>query len=367
MILQHNKIDESDATLQLSVIIPIHSGQDTIGKCINSINKQNFKQFELILLDDGSTDNSIKMIKEFLSKLYFTCEFIVHDKNQGIADTLNEGIKRAKGKYVLIMHQDCELANNNYFYEALETLKINPNTTALCGKPIYPVSEFGFWEKVFMIHSGHSNKESNIEMEEISFSEHKCDIFITKILFQNGGFDQKNFKFSGEDQMKSYQLKSMGFRLIRNNRLLFIQRYGKSVASFNGLYKKIFNWGLFQSKVILLTHGKILGKENRTKDLDKRIKNRFLGIFLVLLFISFGLLFLENQNPIFMFSMLSLASIRGFYLILKKKRKELKMGKISLFIAGIATFLGDIFYFMGLFVGTIATIGSMLSKILFKY
>ena len=365
MIYQHPIINESKESIKLSVILPIYSGQDTIGKCINSIAKQNFEQFELILLDDGSKDKSIEISKCLLSKFSVPYEIIIHDENQGIAQTLNEGIKKAKGRYILIIHQDCELVNNNYFYDAIETLKKNPNATALCGKPLYPVWEFGFWEKIFMIHSGHSNKKSSTKIEEISFSEHKCDLFEAKNLLQNEGFDQGNFKFSGEDQMKSYQLKSLGFSLLRNNNLIFIQRYGRTVASFEGLFKKIFKYGLFQSKVILLTRGKIFGKNNRTKDLNLRIKNRVLGIFIVLLFISFGLLLLGTQNFIFLVPMVLLSIFRSFYLILQKKRTELKMGTITLFFSGLVTFLADIFYLTGLLVGIIMLIGSILSKILF--
>jgi len=91
-----------------------------------------------------------------------------------------------------------------------------------------------------MLHSGHHNQKTSDGNEVISFSEHKCDLFKKGILPSDGGFDSENFKSSGEDQMMSWQQKNNGHVFIRNNNLQFIQRYGKSTASFKGLVRKVF-------------------------------------------------------------------------------------------------------------------------------
>lgn len=341
---------------ELSIVLPIYCGASTIEKCIISILKQAIEEIELILIDDSSKDKSIELIQPYLTKTSFPYKLIIHEKNQGIAHTLNEGLKYCRGKYVLIIHQDCELISNHYISEAIETLKKNSKIIAVSGKPLYPVKELGFWEKIFMIHSGHTNQKSLRKIENISFSEHKCDVFKTDILLQSGGFDQINFKLSGEDQLKSYLLKKAGFSILRNNNLLFIQRYGKSIASFTGFLKKIFNYGLYQSKVILATRGKTLTKEYRTRELNVRFKNRMIAVILPLISLFFAAFWVSTQNSIFFILMLLPIVIRSIQLVLSINRKELKINLISLLISSVFIFIADIIYDLGLFTGILARI-----------
>lgn len=91
--------------MKASIIIPIYNAQDTIEYCINSILSQTYRNFELILINDGSTDNSQKIIDSY-KKQYPQIIKVYSQKNSGIAVTRNKGIAYSKGKYLFFIDND---------------------------------------------------------------------------------------------------------------------------------------------------------------------------------------------------------------------------------------------------------------------
>ena len=87
----------------VSVILPVFNGEKFLTESINSILNQSFKKFELIVINDGSTDNSYEYIKKFKDT---RLSVINNDKNIGLSNSLNKGILVAKGKYIARMDQD---------------------------------------------------------------------------------------------------------------------------------------------------------------------------------------------------------------------------------------------------------------------
>ena len=90
----------------VTVVIPSYNHQAYVAQSIQSVFSQTYKEIELIVIDDGSSDASEKVIQKLLRGDNF--KFIVR-KNKGLAATLNEGIKLAKGLYI------CFLASDDYF------------------------------------------------------------------------------------------------------------------------------------------------------------------------------------------------------------------------------------------------------------
>lgn len=86
-----------------SVIIPIYNRERSVGKAINSVLKQTFTDFELILVDDCSTDNSVQVISEIKDE---RIKIFKLKKNSGAAAARNSGIKQAKGSYVSFLDSD---------------------------------------------------------------------------------------------------------------------------------------------------------------------------------------------------------------------------------------------------------------------
>lgn len=89
---------------KFTVIIPVYNVAAYLSKCINSVLKQEFKQYEVILIDDGSTDESGKMCDEFAKQDKRIVA--IHQKNKGLSAARNIGIENAKGEYILFLDSD---------------------------------------------------------------------------------------------------------------------------------------------------------------------------------------------------------------------------------------------------------------------
>lgn len=88
----------------VSIIVPIYNTKAFFGKCYNSIHNQTYKNFELILVDDGSTDGVSEICDEIAAKEPNV--HVIHKENGGVSSARNIGIQRAKGKYLLFVDSD---------------------------------------------------------------------------------------------------------------------------------------------------------------------------------------------------------------------------------------------------------------------
>ena len=102
----------------ISIVVPIYNAEKYIEKCIDSLVNQSKKELEFILINDGSTDETEKLIKAYKDKRikYFK------NKNQGIGKTRNFGIEKSTGKYILFLDSDDYLDLNTceILYKAAE-------------------------------------------------------------------------------------------------------------------------------------------------------------------------------------------------------------------------------------------------------
>ncbi|MBU3111431.1 glycosyltransferase family 2 protein [Clostridium lacusfryxellense] len=89
---------------QISIIVPIYNGEKYINKCLEMIINQKFKDFELIIIDDGSTDNSFNMCNDYAKKDLRIK--VISKKNEGTWAARNRGIDESKGKYIIFF--DCD-------------------------------------------------------------------------------------------------------------------------------------------------------------------------------------------------------------------------------------------------------------------
>lgn len=108
----------------VSVIVPCYNQELYISETLESIYNQNFRNFECIIVDDGSTDNSRDIIERFCTNdkrfKYF------YQKNQGLSSARNTAIKNSQGKYILPLDSD-DLISKTYIAEAVNVLEENDN------------------------------------------------------------------------------------------------------------------------------------------------------------------------------------------------------------------------------------------------
>lgn len=105
--------------IKISVILPVYNSQDYLREAIESVLKQTCSDFELIIINDGSTDNSSAIIESFSDSRIV---YINNSKNSGLISTLNEGLRRAKGKYIARMDAD-DISLPDRFHKQLEVLE----------------------------------------------------------------------------------------------------------------------------------------------------------------------------------------------------------------------------------------------------
>lgn len=90
--------------MKISIIVPIYNVEKYIGKCINSIINQTYKNLEVILVDDGSPDNCGRICDEFAKQ--DSRIRVIHKKNGGVSDARNHGTKIASGDYIMYVDGD---------------------------------------------------------------------------------------------------------------------------------------------------------------------------------------------------------------------------------------------------------------------
>ncbi len=88
----------------VSIIVPVFNAEKTLDRCVTSILNQQFKDLELLLLDDGSTDASSGICDAFAEK--DTRVTVIHKENSGVSDTRNRGIDAARGEYLQFVDSD---------------------------------------------------------------------------------------------------------------------------------------------------------------------------------------------------------------------------------------------------------------------
>jgi len=112
--------------MKVSVIIPCKNEEDTVPYLLSSLCKQTFKYFEVVAIDDGSSDGTAQRLHSFSEM--FPINTIVHKKSKGIARSRNAGVKAAKGDYILMLDADNEL--NDTFLEGLYNIATQRGTPA---------------------------------------------------------------------------------------------------------------------------------------------------------------------------------------------------------------------------------------------
>lgn len=138
----------------ISVIIPVYNVKEYLNKCIESVVNQTYKDLEIILIDDGSTDGSEIMCDNWQKK--DPRIIIIHQENRGLSAARNSGIKRATGKYICFVDSD-DFISNDYVEILYNNLIYNNVDISMCGFVDY-YSESKMVSKIKKIKSKIYNK-----------------------------------------------------------------------------------------------------------------------------------------------------------------------------------------------------------------
>lgn len=132
---------------EISVIVPVYNVEKYVEKCINSILGQTYKNFELIIVNDGSTDNSLKKIKKFSDDRII----LIDQKNQGLSGARNTGISKAKGKYVTFIDSD-DWISKGYLQEMMYCAhKYNADIVSIKECTVTEDNKYGYIQRPLLV------------------------------------------------------------------------------------------------------------------------------------------------------------------------------------------------------------------------
>lgn len=113
----------------VSIIIPVFNGEKYVFKCLYSVSKQTYINLEIIIINDGSKDNSLKICNDFQKSEQRA--YIINNENHGVGYSRNCGLKFARGEYILFV--DCDdIIPENYVEEMTKALFLEECDLAIC-------------------------------------------------------------------------------------------------------------------------------------------------------------------------------------------------------------------------------------------
>jgi len=185
---------------QISIIMPVHNGESTLPKALESLLCQSRRFDELIIVDDASSDDSIIVVKECLNERDY--KFIKNERCHGLAAAYNRGIKISKGDLIITLHQDVVLERDSL--ERLIAPFSNDRVVAASHVVVHPLDiwkKYNFWQKCFF---------SRLVGKNFSGIDGKFDAFRKSALEKAGLFDEKHFRTAGEDSDMVCKLERIG-------------------------------------------------------------------------------------------------------------------------------------------------------------
>lgn len=199
--------------MKISIVIPNYNGEKYFKKCIESINLQNFKDYELIVIDNASTDSDYSWIKEDQSIIFKRLE-----KNYGFSKAVNKGIKLSKSEYVLLLNNDTVL-KQDFLAKLLETIEKDKNIFAVSSKMIQynnqdriddAGDEYNILGWTRKIGDGKSIKEFTAKRKV--FSACAGAALYRKSVFEKIGYFDEDFFAYMEDIDISYRARIYGYK-----------------------------------------------------------------------------------------------------------------------------------------------------------
>lgn len=198
----------------VSIIVTNWNGEKYIGKCLNSLLSQSYPNCEIIVVDNGSSDGSLKILRGYGSRI----RLIANKENLGFAAGNNVGIRTAQGEALVIYNNDA-IANREWLSTLVRGLKEPPEADIVSGIIYYHQSDDVIWSDVGRIdlitglcwHAGQYRKENQLRLEIDYFPG--CALMIKKAVFDRIGLLDERFFLYAEDPDFCLRAKQAGFKL----------------------------------------------------------------------------------------------------------------------------------------------------------
>ena len=237
---------------EISVIVPAYNTQNYLMRCLDSLLAQNFSDFEVIFVDDGSVDTSFEVFEQYLSR--FPHATLIQQHNQGLSKARNTGIEHAKGNYISFVDSDDWVAPTmlqTLFAAITETESdIAQIAYESCSDPHYVPKQVTHDKQRIL-----SSKEALCEM----FTDEKYSVWCrlyARRLFDN---DQEVFPvgLTCEDRVANFKLISRAKQVVVSERIEYFYFLNYGSISFSGLDRRGFD--LLEADMRIVKMAKKLG------------------------------------------------------------------------------------------------------------
>lgn len=219
--------------MKVSVIVPVYNVYDYIEKCLDSLVNQTLKDIEIIVVNDGSPDNSQEIIDKFAKKHSNVKSYI--KKNGGLSDARNYGIKYAKGEYIAFLDSD-DYVKVDMYEKMYKKAKEKDFDMVVCDIDyLYP-------DNTLRVSSGVDEDTTDIKKTYLNIHPAAWNKIFKKDLFKNDVYFKKNVWFEDVEfiyRMLPY-IKSIG--VVKEDFNQYVQRPGSISNTVNmKLYHYIDN------------------------------------------------------------------------------------------------------------------------------
>jgi len=221
----------NDESYLISVILPTYNGSKFISETIQSVLNQTYKNLEIILIDDNSTDNTFEIVKQFADK-DSRIKLYKNDRNLGIGNNTNKALSLATGEFIMMQDHD-DISSPVRAESILKVLIENPHITG-CATRIYKINEY--------------SKEYNHDISEPRVVFDDCDIHASEIfdrlilhptvIYRKSILDKIDKPYSGDFKITSdddlfYRLSKLGARwyFLDNRYLLYREHKNRTSVS----------------------------------------------------------------------------------------------------------------------------------------
>ena len=217
-----------------SIIVPVYNVEKYLNECVDSILSQTFIDFELILVNDGSKDNSGKICDEYAEK--DARVKVIHKENGGLSDARNKGTEIAQGKYIIYIDSDDYLAKRTFLSDVYEKAKLGNDIicykfrkyfedTQSLGKCTFSLPDVSKWMT-------YANKIEKLVCADAFYCSAWTKAIKTSLLKDNGIKFEKGLL--GEDQEWYYHvlLKAQSIDGIDEDYIVYRQRANSITSSW---------------------------------------------------------------------------------------------------------------------------------------
>lgn len=245
--------------MNVSVIIPNYNGAKYIQECLHSLYNQTYKHFEVIIIDNASSDESCELIE----KKYQDVKLIKNNKNYGFSIAVNQGIKEAKGEYVVLLNNDT-VAEPEWLESLVKCIEEDSKIFSVCSKMIRynekeKIDDAGDYYTIlgWAWKRGDGQSTEKYGKNQNVFSSCAGAAIYRKKIFEEISYFDENFFAYLEDVDISYRAKIHGYKNIycSDAKIYHIgsattgSKYNSfkvKLASRNNIYVPYKNMPLFQ-------------------------------------------------------------------------------------------------------------------------